>query len=145
MPVYEYVCHDCRKAVSIFFRSISSPPEPVCPECQGTKLRRKISRVIIAKGTRRALEEVDTSRLMGHYEGRDKASQAAWARRVAGELGEAGEDFRQMAEKVEAGEDVWDLYDPAPMLEHKISEKASQESPPPSEPAPGGDGGLGLP
>ena len=139
MPVYEYVCHDCRKVVSIFFRSISSPPEPVCPECQGKDLRRKISRVVIAKGARRSLEEVDTNRLMGHYEGRDKASQAAWARKVAGELGSAGEEFREMAEKVEAGQDVWDLYDPAPMLEHKISEKASQESSAPAEPSSGGE------
>jgi len=128
MPIYEYICHDCRKVVSIFYRSFSALSDPACPECAGVNLRRKISRVIIAKGSSRALGELDTGRLMGHYEGMDKGSQAAWARRMAGELGEAGTDFREMAEKVDAGEEVYDLYDPGPMLEHKISERISEES-----------------
>lgn len=135
MPVYEYLCQDCRRTVSIFYRSFSAQADPVCPECGGTRLRRKISRVIIARGGRRFLNEVDTGRLMGEYGGRDKKSQAEWARRVAGELGEAGSDFREMAEKVEAGQDVWDLYDPGPMLEHRIREKAETEGPGPAEPA----------
>ncbi|MCH7552685.1 MAG: hypothetical protein IIC82_01620, partial [Chloroflexi bacterium] len=62
----------------------------------------------------------------------DKGSQAAWARKVARELGEAGEEFREMADKVDAGEDVWDLYDPAPMLNYKLEEKKAALS---------GDGG----
>ena len=126
MPVYEYTCHSCRKIVSIFHRSISSQVEAVCPNCQSSDLQRRISRVIVAKGTRRHLDEIDRDRLMGQYEGIDKGSQASWARRVAGELGEAGTEFRDMAEKVEAGEDVWDLYDPAPMLDHKINAKKEE-------------------
>ncbi|MEE9286205.1 MAG: zinc ribbon domain-containing protein [Dehalococcoidia bacterium] len=128
MPIYEYLCHSCRRIVSIFQRSISAQAEPVCPHCQGGDLERRISRVIIAKGARRRLDEIDRDRLMGQYGGMDKGSQAAWARRVAGELGEAGTEFREMAEKVEAGEDVWDLYDPAPMLDYKINEKKEQLS-----------------
>lgn len=144
MPVYEYLCQSCRKTVSIFFRSFSAQPDPACPECGGKQLRRKISRVIIAKGGQRYLNEMDTGRLMGEYGGRDKGSQAAWARRVAGELGEAGAEFREMAEKVEAGQDVWDLYDPAPMLEHKIQEKAKAEGTPSSAPesSSSGEGAL---
>jgi putative FmdB family regulatory protein len=121
MPVYEYICNDCRKVSSIFTRSISAVVDPVCAHCRGKDLQRKISRVVIAKGTRRAVDDLDRRRLIGHYEGRDKGSRAAWARRMANELGEAGADFRQMAEKVEAGEDVWDLYDPAPVLDHKLN------------------------
>ena len=139
MPVYEYICHDCRKVVSVFYRSMSVQPDPACPECRGTRLQRKISRVVIAKGERRKLEEVDTGRLMSEYQGFGKGSQAAWARKVASELGESGAEFREMAEKVEAGEEVYDLYDPGPMLEHKIREKADAAGPAPSEPAPSSD------
>ncbi len=126
MPIYEYACTDCRKIVSIFFRSMASQDDPACPDCGGDHLHRKISRVVIAKGGAGTLTGIDTSRLMGHYEGRDKRSQAAWARRVAGEMGEAGSEFKEMAEKVEAGQDVWDLYDPGPMLEHKVHEKSRE-------------------
>ena len=139
MPIYEYACHDCRKIVSIFTRSFSDEVHEICPDCRGTNLDRKISRVVIAKGTRRRLDEVDRSRLVGHYDGIDKGSQAAWARRVAGELGEAGEEFRDMADKVDAGEDVWDLYDPAPMLDYKIEEKKSQLSGDSGGDSPGGE------
>jgi putative FmdB family regulatory protein len=129
MPVYEYICPDCRKIVSIFFRSFSAEPDnPSCPECEGPNLKRKISRVVIAKGSKRRFSEFDTDRMMGHYDGWDKGNQAAWARRVAGELGSEGEEFRHMAEKVEAGEEVYDLYDPGPMLEHRIGEKTSDDA-----------------
>jgi len=108
MPVYECICSDCRKVSRIFTRSVHERLHPACSHCQGRNLRRKISRVVIAKGTRRAIQDLVRSRLMGRYEGRDKARQAAWSRRTANELGEAGSDFREMAEKAEAGEDVWD-------------------------------------
>lgn len=123
MPIYEYNCHNCRKIVSIFTRSFKDPVKEICPSCNGANLTRRFSRVIIAKGSHRSLGEIDRERLVGHYGGRDKKSQADWARRVAGELGEAGSEFREMADKVDAGEDVWDLYDPAPMLDYKIDEK----------------------
>ena len=132
MPIYEYGCYDCRKIVSIFTRSMKDQVKEICPICQGANLKRRISRVVIAKGSRRVLEDVDQSRLVGDYGGMDKGSQAAWARKVARELGEAGEEFREMADKVDAGEDVWDLYDPAPMLNYKLEEKKAALS---------GDGG----
>ena len=139
MPVYEYNCRDCRRLVSIWLRSFNDQTPPECPNCKGKNLQRRISRVIIAKGTRRQLNELDRGRLMSHYEGRDKGSQAAWARRMASELGEAGSDFRDMAEKVEAGEQVFDLYDPAPLLDHKLSEKSETID---SGPAPSSDAHL---
>lgn len=123
MPVYEYVCSDCRKVVSIFFRSMASQSTPVCPNCQGSNLARKISRVIVAKGDKRYFEGVDTNRMMGNYAGRDKGSQVSWARRVASELGDAGSEFREMAERVEGGADEFRLYDPAPLLEMKMRER----------------------
>ena len=133
MPVYECICSDCRKVSRIFTRSVHERLHPACSHCQGRNLRRKISRVVIAKGTRRAIQDLVRSRLMGRYEGRDKARQAAWSRRTANELGEAGSDFREMAEKAEAGEDVWDLYDPAPVLEHKLNSHSDSGASPPAD------------
>ena len=38
MPIYEYRCQDCRRRVSLFFRSFSDiEDEPTCPRCGGTQ------------------------------------------------------------------------------------------------------------
>ncbi len=120
MPVYEYVCRNCRRIVSVFQRGFTAQTTPVCSHCQSADLQRRYTPIRVLKGSRRQLDEVNRDRLLGHYEGRDKGSQASWARRVASELGEAGGEFREMAEKIEAGEEVFDLYDPAPTLEYKL-------------------------
>ncbi len=127
MPVYEYICHDCGRLETVLVRSFTAEVKPVCPACKGSNLRRKLSRVVVVKGARKQLEEFDRSRLVGEYEGRDKGSQARWARRVSRELGdELGSEFRDMAEKVEGGEDVWDLVDPAPTLDYKLEQKSQE-------------------
>ena len=54
MPIYEYRCLDCRKKVSIFFRSMVGVAEPRCPECDGTNLERLFSRVVMRRGGSRA-------------------------------------------------------------------------------------------
>lgn len=54
MPIYEYRCLDCRKKVSIFFRSYAAVAEPSCPECGGSNLQRMFSRVVVRRGGIRA-------------------------------------------------------------------------------------------
>ena len=54
MPIYEYRCLDCRKKVSIFFRSFSAVADPKCPECGGVNLERLFSRVVVRRGGSRA-------------------------------------------------------------------------------------------
>ena len=51
MPIYEYFCGDCRKRVSVFFRSYATVTNPVCPECGGTRLDRRFSRVVMRRGS----------------------------------------------------------------------------------------------
>jgi len=54
VPIYEYRCLDCRKKVSIFFRSMSGVTDPKCPECGGPNLERLFSRVVMRRGGSRA-------------------------------------------------------------------------------------------
>jgi putative FmdB family regulatory protein len=54
VPIYEYRCLDCRKKVSIFFRSFSTVTDPKCPECGGGNLERMFSRVVVRRGGSRA-------------------------------------------------------------------------------------------
>ena len=52
MPIYEYRCADCKRKVSVFFRSMSaaSQEEPHCPICNGTHLTKLVSKVRVIRG-----------------------------------------------------------------------------------------------
>jgi putative FmdB family regulatory protein len=41
MPTYDYICDACAHEFEAF-ESIKADPQTVCPECQETRLRRKI-------------------------------------------------------------------------------------------------------
>jgi hypothetical protein len=96
-------------------------------------MERIISRVVHLKGKQR-LEETDTSRMLADAGGSDKGRQAGWARKVAEELGgELGAQYREMAEKVEAGEEAYELYDPSNHLQYTVDKAAGKV---PAESAP---------
>jgi len=67
MTIYEYRCLDCRKKVSIFFRTISSTSDPKCPECGGTNLERLFSRVVVRRGGGRTAESADFDSAGGDF------------------------------------------------------------------------------
>lgn len=108
MPIYEYGCYDCRKRVSVFFRSIAKAQtqQPECPICQGTNLKRLVSRVNRVRSEESRLESLaDPSNLAGLDEN-DPKSLARWMRKMSSEVGEElpGE-FNEMVDRLEAGED----------------------------------------
>lgn len=105
MPVYEYRCHDCRRRVSVFFRSFSSIGDPVCPNCGSQKLTKLVSRFAVMKSEESRLEELaDPSSLAGLDEN-DPKSIARWAKKMGQELGEdLGPEYEEMIDRMEAGE-----------------------------------------
>ena len=59
MPVYEYACMDCKKAVSVLVRRVTDDALPTCPECGGAKLHRLISRFAFHRSLLSKLEQLD--------------------------------------------------------------------------------------
>lgn len=108
MPIYEYGCYDCRKRVNIFFRSFADieTKEAVCPRCQGTNLKRLVSRVAFVRSEESRLENLaDPSSLAGLDEN-DPRSMARWMRKMSSEMGEdLGDEFNEVVNRLEAGED----------------------------------------
>ncbi len=106
MPIYEYLCGDCRKRVSVFIRSISNPGSPACPRCGGTKLERVMSRFAVVRSEDERMDDLTDD--MGDLEGLDEDDPRAVAkvmRKMKGELGEdAGDDFEEAVEAMESGE-----------------------------------------
>jgi len=107
MPIYEYRCHDCRKRVTVYWRSFSEieTSRARCPVCGGQDLTRLISRVTVLRSEDSRLENLaDPSNLAGLDEN-DPKSMARWMRKMSREMGEdLGPEFDEVVDRLEAGE-----------------------------------------
>jgi putative FmdB family regulatory protein len=107
MPIYEYYCFDCKKRVSVFFRSMSQASDEAarCPRCGGTHLRRLISRVATLKSEESQLEKLADPSLMAGLEKEDPRALAAFMRRMSNEMGEPMDaEMTEVIDRLEAGE-----------------------------------------
>lgn len=119
MPIYEYGCYDCRKKVSIFFRTISAAQsgQVVCPRCQGKNIKRLMSKVAVVRSEESRMENMaDPSSLAGLDEN-DPKSMARWLRKMGNEMGEEmGPEFDEVVGRLEAGEDPESIEKAMPEL-----------------------------
>ncbi len=108
MPIYEYICYDCRKRVSVFFRSFSeaSDANAACPHCAGKNLRRLVSRVSVMRSEDSRLDELaDDPSLMSGLESEDPRALASFMRRMSNETGEPLDaEMGEMIDRLEKGE-----------------------------------------
>lgn len=108
MPIYEYGCYDCCKKVSIFFRSFASieTDEVVCPRCQGTNLKRLISKVAFVRSEESRMEALADPDGLAGLDENDPKSMARWLRKMGNEMGEdLGDEFDEVVGRLESGED----------------------------------------
>ena len=109
MPIYEYVCLDCRKRVNVFFRTFSqaSDENAHCPLCQGKRLHRLVSRVTVAKSEESRMDDLADSSLMGGLENEDPQALAHFMRRMSDETGEPIDaEMSEVIGRLEAGESM---------------------------------------
>ena len=107
MPIYEYYCADCRKRVSVFFRTMSEASDDAarCPNCEGAHLRRLVSRVAMLKSEESRMENLADPSLMSGLESEDPRALASFMRRMSGEMGEPMDaEMSEVLDRREAGE-----------------------------------------
>jgi putative FmdB family regulatory protein len=108
MPIYEYYCFDCRKKVSIFYRTLNAAQtaEPVCPICGGQRLHRLVSRVRMLHSDEERLERLADSSLMAGLEEEDPRALARFMREMKDELGDELDDpeLDEIVGRLEAGD-----------------------------------------
>jgi putative FmdB family regulatory protein len=108
MPIYEYRCADCKKKVSVFFRSFSEVDHAAarCPNCSGQHLTRLISKVRVIRGASSAGgDDLDES-MFDDVNENDPRSLGRMMRRMADETGEdLGPEFGEVVGRLEKGED----------------------------------------
>jgi putative FmdB family regulatory protein len=106
MPIYEYRCYDCRRRVSLFFRSFSDVEEaPECPRCGGTNLKRLISRVAVVHSEESRLDNLADPTMLDGLDEDDPKSIARWMRKMSAETGEEmPEEFDEVVDRLESGQ-----------------------------------------
>lgn len=114
MPIYEYICLDCRKRVNVFFRTFSQAKEEeaLCPLCQGDRLQRLVSRVSVAKSEDSRMEDLADPSLMAGLENEDPQALAHFMRRMSDETGEPIDpEMGDVIGRLEAGEKLDSIED----------------------------------
>jgi len=112
MPIYEYRCNDCRRRVSVFWRTITEAQagSPACPRCSGSSLTRLASRVRVIRSEDSRLDDMSDLSGFPDLDENDPRSLGRWMRKMKDELGsevddDMGAEFDEVVGRLEAGED----------------------------------------
>jgi putative FmdB family regulatory protein len=119
MPIYEYRCLDCKKKVSVFFRSLSAVDHSAarCPICGGEHLTRLMSRVRAIRSEESRLDNLADDAALSGLDENDPQSMGRWMRKMAAEAGEEmPAEFDEVVGRLESGENPESIEQSMPEL-----------------------------
>jgi putative FmdB family regulatory protein len=119
VPIYEYRCHNCKRRVSIFWRTFTEAEKgaPVCPRCDGADLTRLVSRVRVIRSEESRLDDLADPSSFPDFDESDPKSLGRWMRKMGAETGEElGPEFDEVVGRLEAGEDPEEIEKSMPEL-----------------------------
>jgi putative FmdB family regulatory protein len=104
MPLYEYLCLDCRKRSTVLVLSLANQAPATCSHCASARVERLLSRFASPKSEEARLEaSLDPKNLAGLDEN-DPQSMARFMTKMGKEMGEdLGDDFSEAMESGDAG------------------------------------------
>lgn len=107
MPIYEYACLDCRRRVSVFFRTFGEASDAAarCPTCQGANLRRLVSKVAVLRSEESRLDSLSGESMLAGLENEDPRALAGMMRKMSDEMGEPLDpEMHEVVQRLERGE-----------------------------------------
>jgi putative FmdB family regulatory protein len=107
MPIYEYHCMDCRRRVSVFFRTFAEANDENarCPRCESANLRRLVSRVTVLRSEESRLDNLADDSFLSGLESEDPRALAGMMRKMSDEMGEPLDaEMTEVVERLERGE-----------------------------------------
>ncbi len=117
MPTYDFICLDCQKPFDMFMTFKEYGTKTVnCVHCGSSKVRRRMTRVRIAKSEESRLESmVDPSSLEGMEN--DPRAMGQMMRKMGKEMGEdLPQEFDEVVDRLEAGQSPEDIESAMPDL-----------------------------
>jgi putative FmdB family regulatory protein len=105
MPIYEYHCGACRRAVSLLVMRIADQTPPRCPRCGGADLRRLMSRFATIRSEEDRLDSLADPASLSGLDEDDPKSVARWMKKMGSEMGEdLGDDLDEALEEETSGD-----------------------------------------
>jgi putative FmdB family regulatory protein len=108
MPIYEYVCSECRKRSEIITFRVSESFTPSCRHCGSGQMERVVSRVRVRLSEETRMERMADPSRLGGLDENDPKSMALWMKNVSREMGDdfGGDigDIDQMVDEAMAEE-----------------------------------------
>ncbi len=132
MPIYEYFCLDCRKRVSVFFRSFSVASDEAarCPNGADHRLHRLVSRVSVIKPEASRVDSLDDPALLSGLESEDPRALAHFMRKMSDEMGEPLDaEMNEVVGRLEAGESTESIEQSLPALAESSESSSADSSP----------------
>ena len=104
MPLYEYLCLDCRKRSTVLVLSLANQAPATCSHCASARVERLLSRFASPKSEEARLEaSLDPKNLAGLDEN-DPHSMNRFMKKMGEEMGEdIGDDFSEAMESGDVG------------------------------------------
>ena len=104
MPIYEFLCRDCRKRSSILVMNLRNPAPASCRLCGSSNVERLLSLFAAPKSEEARLESLADPANFGSLDENDPQSVARLMKKMGKEMGEdVGDDVEAMMDQ--AGED----------------------------------------
>ncbi len=128
MPIYQYVCLNCRKRFETFIPYNEYGARAVhCPHCASPQVRRRIGRVRVARSEESRLEDLaDPSNLEGLED--DPKALGRMMRKMSHELGEdLGPEFDEVIDRLEAGQSPEEIEKAIPELGEGSGEDGGED------------------
>ena len=87
VPIYDFVCRDCRAKTEVFTRSVSTPVSAACSRCGGTNVVRAVSRFAFVRSDSEVYGDLGKV-LDVDVDPDDPESMAYWAKNMKDTLGD---------------------------------------------------------
>lgn len=112
MPIYEYLCLNCRKRSSILVLNLRNPAPVSCRHCGSSKLDRLLSRFAAPKSEEARLESLADPDNLGGLDENDPQSYARMLKKMGKEMGEdVGDEMEAMMDQAGDDGDITDGTD----------------------------------
>jgi putative FmdB family regulatory protein len=105
MPVYEYICKNCKKRFEVHFTySEYGKRKIVCSHCASDQVQRKLNRIRLKRSDASRMADMPDPSSMGGIEN-DPRSFGRVIRRMSQDSGEElGPEFDEVVDRLEAGQ-----------------------------------------
>ncbi len=118
MPIYEYTCQSCGNylRISLSYDEYDNT-QPECPNCQSKELKRRITRIGVAKSEDARMESLMDDTSLAGLDEEDPRALGRFMRKMSNEMGEdMGEEFNEVVGRLESGESPESIEESMPDL-----------------------------